>query len=253
MPQTFASSLIISATALLGRTFLRYGTKELKVEGLPILMNALQEGNMEVAASSKDKGKGRAVEGADAGANESTSLVPAKRRRGIVTSQQLTLFPTESAAHLSMQSQLCHGRSFRMWFHCVPERPVSYQAWGVLPASTQWPRADFKTTSRNARWTLGGMSRLALSRRVRILSAHGTARDIMFTNPLFSKFFDLGQVINTERGGGVFQPAIDQAVKLLQDGEWVRAVHAPSQHAEDRSTFSPRAKSTSGILIPKAG
>jgi len=44
----------------------------------------------------------------------------------------------------------------------------------------------------------------------------------MFTNPYTSKFFELGQVINTERGGGVFQPAIDQAVKLLQDGEWAR-------------------------------
>jgi len=47
------------------------------------------------------------------------------------------------------------------------------------------------------------------------------ARDIMFTNPYTSKFFELGQVISTERGGGVFQPAMDKAVKLLQDGEWV--------------------------------
>jgi monolysocardiolipin acyltransferase len=44
----------------------------------------------------------------------------------------------------------------------------------------------------------------------------------MFTNPVFSRFFDRGQVIETVRGGGVFQPAIDRAVKLLQDGEWVR-------------------------------
>jgi monolysocardiolipin acyltransferase len=44
----------------------------------------------------------------------------------------------------------------------------------------------------------------------------------MFTNPVFSKFFTSGQVINTERGGGIFQPAIDEAVKRLQDGEWVR-------------------------------
>ena len=57
--------------------------------------------------------------------------------------------------------------------------------------------------------------------------ADPTARDIMFTNPFFSKFFDLGQVINTERGGGVFQPAVDQAVKLLQDGEWVRGLVGP--------------------------
>jgi hypothetical protein len=47
------------------------------------------------------------------------------------------------------------------------------------------------------------------------------ASDIMFTNPVFSRFFELGQVIETFRGGGIFQPAVDQAVKLLQSGEWV--------------------------------
>jgi monolysocardiolipin acyltransferase len=28
-------------------------------------------------------------------------------------------------------------------------------------------------------------------------------------------------VIETVRGGGIFQPAIDEAIKKLQDGEWV--------------------------------
>lgn len=36
-----------------------------------------------------------------------------------------------------------------------------------------------------------------------------------------SKFFSLGQVIETVRGGGVFQPAIDDAIKKLGQGEWV--------------------------------
>ena len=43
----------------------------------------------------------------------------------------------------------------------------------------------------------------------------------MFTNRLFSRFFDNGQVIDTIRGGGIFQPAVDKAIKLLEDGEWV--------------------------------
>lgn len=47
------------------------------------------------------------------------------------------------------------------------------------------------------------------------------ASDIMFTNPYFSRFFTLGQVIETYRGGGIFQPAVDEAVRLLQSGEWV--------------------------------
>jgi monolysocardiolipin acyltransferase len=43
----------------------------------------------------------------------------------------------------------------------------------------------------------------------------------MFTNKIFSRFFENGQVIDTIRGGGIFQPAVDKAIKLLQDGEWV--------------------------------
>lgn len=43
----------------------------------------------------------------------------------------------------------------------------------------------------------------------------------MFTNAVFSKFFNLGQVIETHRGAGIFQEAIDRAVKLLQEGNWV--------------------------------
>jgi hypothetical protein len=52
-------------------------------------------------------------------------------------------------------------------------------------------------------------------------AANPIASDIMFTNPVFSKFFQLGQVIETMRGKGIFQPAIDEAVQLVQDGEWV--------------------------------
>lgn len=48
----------------------------------------------------------------------------------------------------------------------------------------------------------------------------------MFTNRWFSRFFNNGQVIETVRGGGIFQPAVDKAIKLLQDGEWVRYIRA---------------------------
>jgi hypothetical protein len=48
----------------------------------------------------------------------------------------------------------------------------------------------------------------------------------MFTKPFHAKFFSAGQVIETHRGKGIFQPAVDQAIKLLQDGEWVSATPA---------------------------
>uniref|UniRef100_V5ENF5 Tafazzin family protein n=2 Tax=Kalmanozyma brasiliensis (strain GHG001) TaxID=1365824 RepID=V5ENF5_KALBG len=67
--------------------------------------------------------------------------------------------------------------------------------WGALPAST------FHNPS-TVRWTLG-------------------ASDIMFTNPLLSRFFRNGQCIETHRGGGIYQTAIDEAIAKLGGGNWV--------------------------------
>lgn len=53
----------------------------------------------------------------------------------------------------------------------------------------------------------------------------------MFTNKILTKFFTNGQVIETFRGKGVFQPAIDEAVKLLQQGEWVSLPRYPLSHS----------------------
>lgn len=67
--------------------------------------------------------------------------------------------------------------------------------WGILPLR-------YHLNTRMTRWTLG-------------------ASDIMFTNPIFSEFFRKGQVIETFRGNGVFQPAIDLAIKKLNSGAWI--------------------------------
>ena len=62
------------------------------------------------------------------------------------------------------------------------------------------------------------------------------ASDIMFTNPyailtsaddrsiarsVFSWFFRNGQVLETFRGKGIYQPSIDTAIAKLDQGEWV--------------------------------
>ncbi|KAG8822536.1 hypothetical protein FRC19_005728 [Serendipita sp. 401] len=67
--------------------------------------------------------------------------------------------------------------------------------WGILPL-----RSFF--SNRTSRWTLG-------------------ARDIMFTNPIYSAFFANGKVIDTIRGGGRFQDAVDTAIERLDAGDWV--------------------------------
>ncbi|KAF9653779.1 hypothetical protein BDM02DRAFT_3107774, partial [Thelephora ganbajun] len=67
--------------------------------------------------------------------------------------------------------------------------------WGVLPTATYF---DSKTT----RWSMG-------------------AADICFTNPVSSAFFRNGQVIETFRGRGIWQPAVDLAIEKVNNGGWV--------------------------------
>ncbi|KAG2119087.1 acyltransferase-domain-containing protein [Suillus discolor] len=68
-------------------------------------------------------------------------------------------------------------------------------AWGTLPI-------ELYLKSNTTRWSLG-------------------ASEIMFTNPLFSAFFRKGQVLETFRGKGIFQPSVDIAIKRLNEGHWV--------------------------------
>ncbi|KAG9317176.1 acyltransferase-domain-containing protein [Chiua virens] len=67
--------------------------------------------------------------------------------------------------------------------------------WGILPFE------NF-TNPHTIRWVLG-------------------ASDIMFTNPLFSALFRKGQVIETFRGNGIWQPALDLAIEKLNQGHWL--------------------------------
>jgi Acyltransferase len=70
--------------------------------------------------------------------------------------------------------------------------------WGVLPALSY-------LESRRIRWTLG-------------------ASDICFTNPVYSAFFNSGQTIETHRGKGIYQRAVDLAIQKLDSGRWVSPV-----------------------------
>ncbi|TDL20409.1 acyltransferase-domain-containing protein [Rickenella mellea] len=68
-------------------------------------------------------------------------------------------------------------------------------AWGILPVRTY-------LHSHTTRWALG-------------------ASDIMFINPVLSAFFRKGQVLETFRGKGIYQPAVDAAIEKLDHGSWV--------------------------------
>ncbi|KAL1409702.1 Lyso-phosphatidylcholine acyltransferase [Vanrija albida] len=74
--------------------------------------------------------------------------------------------------------------------------------WSFLPTSNFFPLASPQTTCLNTRWTLG-------------------ASDIMFTSAPTAKFFTAGQVIETVRGGGIYQKAVDTAIQRVEEGAWV--------------------------------
>ncbi|EMD35914.1 hypothetical protein CERSUDRAFT_115825 [Gelatoporia subvermispora B] len=103
--------------------------------------------------------------------------------------------------------------------------------WGILP----W-RYYFNTHL--TRWTLG-------------------ASDIMFTNPVFSEFFRQGQVLETFRGKGIYQPAVDNAIKKLNMGEWIHLfgegkVNQPPDFNEPSSLPLLRFKWGVGRIIMEA-
>ncbi|KAI9574989.1 acyltransferase-domain-containing protein [Boletus coccyginus] len=101
--------------------------------------------------------------------------------------------------------------------------------WGILPFR------NF-TNSNTIRWVLG-------------------ASDIMFTNPLFSAFFRKGQVIETFRGNGIWQPALDVAIEKLNQGHWLHMfgegkVHQPTVYPQsDGIAHLPRFKWGTGRII----
>lgn len=65
-----------------------------------------------------------------------------------------------------------------------------------------WGIKGFPMDPKLARWTL-------------------TAKDICFTNPVFSYFFRLGKCIPITRGAGIYQPHMNEALERLNDGDWL--------------------------------
>ncbi|XP_054164739.1 tafazzin-like [Oppia nitens] len=47
------------------------------------------------------------------------------------------------------------------------------------------------------------------------------AQEICFTNVLYSMFFAMGKTFPIIRGKGLYQPAMDYALNLLKDGQWI--------------------------------
>ncbi|KAF8204854.1 hypothetical protein BJ912DRAFT_840407 [Pholiota molesta] len=105
--------------------------------------------------------------------------------------------------------------------------------WGVLPA-------HYHLHPRTRRWALG-------------------ASDIMFTNPVFSTFFYLGQTLETFRGQGIYQEAVDIAIQKVNEGGWVHLygegkVNQPHTYPldEDGQARLPRFKWGVGRILMEA-
>ncbi|KAE9405925.1 hypothetical protein BT96DRAFT_811564 [Gymnopus androsaceus JB14] len=103
--------------------------------------------------------------------------------------------------------------------------------WGVLPVKY------YLRSSRFTRWTLG-------------------ASDIMFTNPVFSTFFRFGQVLETFRGKGIHQAAVDNAIEKLNRGDWIHLfgegkVNQPETYQKDSNGLAilPRFKWGVGHIL----
>ncbi|KAJ1722035.1 Lyso-phosphatidylcholine acyltransferase [Coemansia erecta] len=67
--------------------------------------------------------------------------------------------------------------------------------WGVLPLRMRWQ-------PKMVRWTLG-------------------AQELLYRNPAANAFFALGQTIPTVRGDGIYQLAVEIALRRLADNRWL--------------------------------
>ncbi|KAF9431233.1 hypothetical protein BGZ94_005596 [Podila epigama] len=81
---------------------------------------------------------------------------------------------------------------------CNPERKHADDPilWGTLPWKCYW------NPSRTIRYALG-------------------AQELCYPNRPIGAFFQCGQVVPIVRGNGIFQPAIDESIKLLRQSKWV--------------------------------
>eukprot|EP00850_Spirogloea_muscicola_P025466 SM003188S11883 [mRNA] locus=s3188:130:1399:+ [translate_table: standard] len=77
-----------------------------------------------------------------------------------------------------------------------------------------------------------------------------TAKDICFTNPAFSYFFRLGKCIPVVRGGGIHQPAIQEAIDVVNAGDWLHTF--PEGKVEQRQVPLARLKWGVGSIIARA-
>ncbi|KJA24599.1 hypothetical protein HYPSUDRAFT_38656 [Hypholoma sublateritium FD-334 SS-4] len=105
--------------------------------------------------------------------------------------------------------------------------------WGVLPTR-------YYFSAKTTRWVLG-------------------ASEIMFTNPLLSAFFSLGQTLETFRGKGIYQDAVNVAIQRINQGGWVHMygegkVNQPCTYPFDKlgQAHLPRFKWGIGRILMEA-
>jgi monolysocardiolipin acyltransferase len=54
-----------------------------------------------------------------------------------------------------------------------------------------------------------------------LASGSGKHNTLYWSDSVFSAFFRYGQVLETFRGQGIYQPSVDYAIAKLNDGGWV--------------------------------
>ncbi|KAK4683821.1 monolysocardiolipin acyltransferase, partial [Tremellales sp. Uapishka_1] len=191
MPSQLSSALVLSTTGWICKTFLRFATKEYRIDGLPTLLDALR-------ISEKWKGKEKEIE-----ARGKTDVMP---RRGIVTGMSSLAVAISLLKREELMEKFNVGDAAERYVMAAGET-VAYLSEYTVDVGRYV--SCFPITERSRCWLMLMNFRWT------------TASDVMFTRKLHAKFFGLGQVIETHRGGGIFQPAVDEAVKKVQNGDWI--------------------------------
>ncbi|KAG0099570.1 hypothetical protein BGZ93_006959 [Podila epicladia] len=87
--------------------------------------------------------------------------------------------------------------------------------WGALPWKCYW------NPSRTIRYALGAQELCYPNKVIGVLQLFNNTFPHYLPSRTIGAFFQCGQVVPIVRGNGIFQPAVNESIRLLQQGKWV--------------------------------
>lgn len=225
-PPLSKSMLTVPPVGLLSKAFLNSRLCSLNVTGLDTLKSALEDTHRR-----RERGL-------------ITGLCHLRFHRSIILTRHLSM-----QSHINVRYPAVHvvvSPTQRSCHHSLDD-PVT---WGILPVR-------YFFNSQTTRWALGASEVMFTNPYASFPCPHTLALKFILLSSLFSLFFSHGQTLETFRGRGIYQPAVDTAIRKLDQGSWVHLfgegkINQSDTYPKDSQGFArlPRFKWGVSVTIP---